>query len=217
MCVYCEFETGRFELPRARVTAILGDDLRVRIYSLRLRVVRGRRGVTFLAAAVLVDVELGAERPQRPLLLESALKPEKRETIEYHLRLREEEKKRKKYSSPLKFKFKFGSKNRCRSVSQCFTTRRRRRRRRKKFKNYRVYDPFSERHHPRFRSSFLEYEGKERKNEDEIEKSRFETVVHSSAYRIAPLLGLEKLCRVSGLHLVHVRALSRKKHVGAER
>lgn len=70
----------------------------------------GRGGVTFLAAAVLVDVELGAERPQRPLLLESALENEKRERIECLLRLREG----KKENIRREFKFKFD----CRNVSQ---------------------------------------------------------------------------------------------------
>lgn len=46
----------------------------VRVYLLRLRIVGCRGCVPLLAAAALVDVELGAERFQRPLLLKSTLK-----------------------------------------------------------------------------------------------------------------------------------------------
>lgn len=46
------------------------------LYSLRLGVVSGRGSITLLAGSAFVYVELGAERPQRPLFLENTLKVE---------------------------------------------------------------------------------------------------------------------------------------------
>lgn len=119
----------------------------------------GRGGVTFLAAAVLVDVELGAERPQRPLLLESALENEKRERIECLLRLREG--KKKIFVASLNLN----------SIAVTF----RNWEEEQEFQNYRAHYPLTERHPERYRSPRTESRERTKVEFEQRERTKLST------------------------------------------